>query len=81
MIYLLLNHPNWNKKGDEASDYVMGDDFGTLDPFHFDDLGEIPFGDELNDSIFNAALPSLLEVDNYFEDIPDDFFGTEEFLK
>ncbi|PWA58643.1 hydroxcinnamoyl-CoA quinate/shikimate hydroxycinnamoyltransferase [Artemisia annua] len=59
----------------EASDYIMGDDLGTLDPFHFDDLGEIPFGDELNDSIFNAALPSLLEVDNYIEHIPDDFFG------
>ena len=73
--------PELDQKGDEASDYVMGDDFGTLDPFHFDDLGEIPFGDELNDSIFNTALPSFLEVDNNFEDIQDDLFGTEEFFE
>ncbi|PWA66958.1 AP2/ERF transcription factor ERF/PTI6 [Artemisia annua] len=73
--------PELDQHGDKASDYIIGDDLGTLDPFNFDDLCEIPFGDELNDSIFDAALPSFLEVDNYFEDIPDNFFGTEEFLK
>nr|GFD61572.1 ethylene-responsive transcription factor CRF4-like [Tanacetum cinerariifolium] len=62
--------PELEQHGDEASDYMMVDDCETLDPFHFDDLGEIPYGDGLNDSIFDAALPTLLEVDNYFEDIP-----------
>ncbi|KAI3818025.1 hypothetical protein L1987_11827 [Smallanthus sonchifolius] len=52
--------------GDGDPGYMMGSEFGSLDPIRFDNFDAIPFVDNFDDLIPDVGHPSSLDVENFF---------------
>nr|XP_043616009.1 ethylene-responsive transcription factor CRF1-like [Erigeron canadensis] len=56
---------------------TMGDDdFGLLDSIPLDCVDSVPFDDDFMDSIPDIGSPSMMNVEDFFQDMPDYFNGS-----